>query len=291
MAFTINDMPDLTRILINHPEWLAEVRRLVLTDELLNLPSLVRELAAIQQRGEQRMDRVEQAIAELTAAQQQTEQRVVELTAAQQQTEQRMERMESAITSLTAAQQITEQRLGELATAQHRTAQNVERIDNTLKGVQNELRAVRGTALEQKYTQHAAGYFGKWIRRIQVILPNEMTPAFEDLLYNQLTHDEVQEILRLDIILKGNLHHPSKYPEIYLALEVSVTIEDHDIQRAQARAALLRKAGLPAIPVVAGERLDEQADDLARSTPIVVVQNGRSWGWDETVAAYMETKL
>ncbi|MEZ4732581.1 MAG: hypothetical protein R3E79_36210 [Caldilineaceae bacterium] len=236
----------------------------------------LRRLPPAQQRGEQRMERMESAITSLTTA--------------QQITEQRMERMESAITSLTTAQQITEQRLGELATAQRRTEQNVERIDNTLKGMQRELRSVRGTALEQKYTQHAAGYFGKWIRRIQVILPNGMTPAFEDLLYNQLTHEEVQEILRLDIILKGNLHRPSRDPEIYLALEVSVTIEDHDIQRAQARSALLRKAGLPAIPVVAGERLDEQADDLARSTPIVVVQNGRSWGWDETVAAYTETK-
>ncbi|MFZ4658069.1 MAG: hypothetical protein ACOYNY_13720 [Caldilineaceae bacterium] len=269
MAFTVKDMPDLTRILLDHPEWLAEVRRLVLTDELLNLPSLVRELAAIQQRGEQRMER---AITELIATQQQTAQQIAELTSAQQQTAQR-------VSELTAAQQRTEQRMEEFAAALQRTDQNVNRLDRTLQ-------TVRGTALEQKYTLHAAGYFGKWLRRIKVIHPHGVMPEFEELLDKRLSDEEVDDILLLDVILRGNLKRPETRPEIYLAMEVSVTIEAHDIHRAQTRSALLRKAGLPAIPVVAGERLDEQADDLARTTPIVVVQNGRSWGWDETVAAY-----
>lgn len=261
MAFTVKDMPDLTRILLDHPEWLAEVRRLVLTDELLNLPSLVRELATIQQR-------TEQQIAKLTAAQQQAGQQIAELTAAQQRTEQRLDGVEKAITELTIAQR--------------RTEQNVDRLDRTLQ-------TVRGTALEQKYTLHAAGYFGKWLRRIKVIHPHGVMPEFEELLDNQLSDAEVDEILLLDVILRGNLKRPETRPEIYLAMEVSGTIEAYDIQRAQARSALLRKAGLSAIPVVAGERIDDEADDLARSKPIVVVQNGGSWGWDETVASYIGT--
>ena len=47
MAFTVNDLQDLTRLLLERPEWRSEVRRIVLTDELLALP---RELAeAIRQ--------------------------------------------------------------------------------------------------------------------------------------------------------------------------------------------------------------------------------------------------
>lgn len=310
MAFTVKDMPDLTRILLDHPEWLAEVRRLVLTDELLNLPSLVRELAAIQQRGEQRMERLEAGITELTTAQQRTEQQIADLTAAQQRTEQRMDRVEQAIVDLTTAQQRTEQqiaeltasqqraeqRLGgvekaitELVAAQQRTEQNVERIDKTLRRFETELRATRGTELEQRYRLHAGGYFGKWLRRIKVIHPHGVMPEFEELLDSRLSDEEVDDILLLDVILRGNLKRPATRPEIYLAMEVSVTIEAYDIQRAQARSALLRKAGLPAIPVVAGERIDEEADDLARMTPIVVIQNGHSSGWDKTLAAYAGT--
>jgi hypothetical protein len=170
----------------------------------------------------------------------------------------------------------------EFAAALQRTDQNVNRLDRTLQ-------TVRGTALEQKYTLHAAGYFGKWLRRIKVIHPHGVIPEFEELLDSRLSEEEVDDILLLDVILKGNLKRPETRPEIYLAMEVSGTIEAYDIQRAQAQSALLRKAGLPTIPVVAGERLDEEADDLARSKPIVVVQNGRSWGWDETVASYIGT--
>jgi len=52
MALTLNDVRDLTQLLALHPEWRAEVRRLVLTDELLELPGLVHNLAAAQLRTE-----------------------------------------------------------------------------------------------------------------------------------------------------------------------------------------------------------------------------------------------
>ncbi|MDW8099135.1 MAG: hypothetical protein RML36_06585 [Anaerolineae bacterium] len=45
MPFTVTDLHDLVRLLHEHPEWRAEVRRLVLTDEILERPALVRELA------------------------------------------------------------------------------------------------------------------------------------------------------------------------------------------------------------------------------------------------------
>jgi hypothetical protein len=50
MAFTVNDVQDLTLILAQHPEWLGEVRRLVLTAELLALPDRVWELVEAQKR-------------------------------------------------------------------------------------------------------------------------------------------------------------------------------------------------------------------------------------------------
>lgn len=47
MAFTVEEFRDLLRILEERPEWRAELRRLVLTDELLTLPELVRERRSI----------------------------------------------------------------------------------------------------------------------------------------------------------------------------------------------------------------------------------------------------
>lgn len=69
MPFSVSEFREWIGILYEHPEWREEVRRLVLTDEILELPAIVRELAAAQR--------------ELAAAQRRTEQRVEELAAAQ----------------------------------------------------------------------------------------------------------------------------------------------------------------------------------------------------------------
>ena len=45
MAFTVQDYQDLINLLAEHPEWKAELRHLLLSDELLALPEMVRDLA------------------------------------------------------------------------------------------------------------------------------------------------------------------------------------------------------------------------------------------------------
>ncbi len=45
MAFTVEDFQDLVRLLEERPEWRAELRRLLLPEEILGLPAVVRELA------------------------------------------------------------------------------------------------------------------------------------------------------------------------------------------------------------------------------------------------------
>jgi hypothetical protein len=62
MPFTVEDFDDLLRLLEQRPEWRAELRRHVLTEDLLGLPGVVRELAEAQQR-------TERHLAELAAAQ------------------------------------------------------------------------------------------------------------------------------------------------------------------------------------------------------------------------------
>ena len=59
MAFTVEHFHDLVRLLEENPAWRADMRRLLLTEELLALPALVAKLAEAQQRMEARFGRVE----------------------------------------------------------------------------------------------------------------------------------------------------------------------------------------------------------------------------------------
>ncbi|MER3473549.1 MAG: hypothetical protein C4335_05845 [Armatimonadota bacterium] len=48
MSFVVEDFHQLVALLEQHPEWRAELRRLVPSEQLLSLPDLVRELTEAQ---------------------------------------------------------------------------------------------------------------------------------------------------------------------------------------------------------------------------------------------------
>jgi len=76
VAFAVQDFHDLLRLLEQHPEWQADLRRIVLTDELLELPALVRRMAEAQVRTEELLERLTARVDDLAEAQLRTETRV-----------------------------------------------------------------------------------------------------------------------------------------------------------------------------------------------------------------------
>jgi hypothetical protein len=65
MRFAVQDFQDLLRLLDQHPEWQGELRRRVLTEELIEIPALVRGLA----EGQARIDKQIAAFAAPTTGQ------------------------------------------------------------------------------------------------------------------------------------------------------------------------------------------------------------------------------
>ncbi|MFN4294571.1 MAG: hypothetical protein ACK4JD_10600 [Thermoflexales bacterium] len=159
MPFTVSDFHDLVELLEQQPNWRAELRRLLLTDDILRLPKTVEDLAAtvdqFARSTEERFRQIEKALADLAATVDQfarsTEERfrqvektLADLAAAQQRTEQRLD-------DLAAAQQRTEQRLDDLAAAQQRTSEQVVRLQNIIGvTVEEEAAAVLRVVLEEK---------------------------------------------------------------------------------------------------------------------------------------------
>jgi phage shock protein A len=69
MLFELQDFHDLVRLLREHPDWREELRALLLTQELLTLPGLVRELAETVAQLADRMDQLTQTVAQLAEEQ------------------------------------------------------------------------------------------------------------------------------------------------------------------------------------------------------------------------------
>ena len=70
-------------------------------------------------------------------------------------------------------------------------------------------------------------------------------------------------------------------------LEISSLLDRADVTRAARRAALYQKAGMTAVPAVAGEATTQEADDEAGQQAVAVVLDGRRLHWQEAAARWL----
>jgi cell division protein FtsB len=227
MAFTVQDFHDLVALLTQHPEWRAELRRLVLTEELLALPQIVRDLAEAQRRTEQQVAQLTQQVAQLT-------------------------------------QQVTQ-----IVEAQRRTERQIVRL-------QDDVGELKGVVLEQRYRNRAFAYFSRLVRHMHTVTDDELVALLEEaVVRGVLSEDGMDEIGRADVVVRGQRRESQSPDEVYLVVEVSWGVGPGDVERAVRRAALLSQTGLHTIPVVAGERITDEAAELARAMRVWQVLDGR----------------
>lgn len=100
MAFTVEDYRDLVQLLSEHPEWRSELRQLLLSDELLTLPEIVRGLAEAQQRAEERLANVEDRLSRIETAIRHLTEEVRALTENQRRTDNTVSRLKGDMLEL-----------------------------------------------------------------------------------------------------------------------------------------------------------------------------------------------
>ena len=209
MAFTVNDLGDLLKLLRENPQWRAEVRKEVLGEELLALPDLVRQNSADIQKLTERMNQFAVRMDQLA---------------------ERVDRLSAAVEKLVLWAGKTDVRLGRMS----------------------------GQLLELWY-QHHRGVLARLhgLRRPRSADLSTMDILSDAAESGLLTDDELDAIYRLDVVVLGRMGVGADARDAVLAVEVSSKIDMYDVRRAEERAALLRKAGYTAYPVVAGHELDD----------------------------------
>ena len=255
MAFTITDFHDLLTLLEQEPSWRDQLRNLLLPNDLLTTPVTLDEIKAI--------------LAETAQTQAITALRMDQLT-------ERVDRLGERMDQLTERVDRLGERMDQLVTV-------IEAMDRRIARIEGRLSVADGFLQEHKYRTHPGAYFGKIIRKARVVPVEDLY----DLLEAALTDDEYDEVLPVDMIIKGRLRElPGQV--VYLAVEVSVVVDRDDVRRAERRAELLRKAGLAALPVVAGEDLTDGGASAAEVRQIPVLQNGRVLLWDDALTRWAQ---
>jgi hypothetical protein len=233
----VEDFQDLIRLLQARPEWRADLRRVVLTDELLALPE---QIARLQAETDRRFH-------ELAEAQRRTEERVAALAEAQNRINEQIAALTRVVYALTEDVRVLKIDVGDL----------------------------KGDNLERRYREKAPAYFGRLVRRMRVLSAEELAGLLEDAVeQGQLTDAEKDEAILTDVVVRGR--YQGSGAEVYLVVEVSWGVGVHDVERAVQRAAVLGKLGIPALPVVAGKAVTAQAEQLAHQQHVWQVINGQA---------------
>ena len=201
------------------PEVKPALLRALLTDEFLLLPAKVDRLMELIPT----VEKLQQDVSELKEGQARLEERQDRLEAGQARLEAGQQRMSGELSNLTGSQY------------QRHVTEIGERLVRREMGVHNARRL------------HADLAFGE---RMATKIANDA--AAEE----RITDDEADELVLSDIIFAG-VDEASQ--PVQVLLEVSLTVQQHDIERAEARARILEKAtGIRTLAGVVGETVPEE---------------------------------
>ena len=257
-----------------------ELGNTVTKAEFRELNETVGRLADAQERTEKRVGELAEGQASLAAAQVRTEAQVAELTKAQVRTETQVAeltraqaRTETQVAELTKAQAHTEVRLAELTVAQTQTQTELAELTRVVRTLvvngerqATRLDAVLGRTFEIQFRDRITAYLGRLMRRGKLLRNDEVLDSIEQAVDVR----EADEVLRADAIASGLIDGVASH----VVVEVSVACGVDDIDRAERRAGILRKAGLPAVPLVACEVISPELVAYARSKQVRIWCNG-----------------
>uniref|UniRef100_A0A832GMB0 DUF3782 domain-containing protein n=1 Tax=Caldimicrobium thiodismutans TaxID=1653476 RepID=A0A832GMB0_9BACT len=200
---------DILLALKAHPEWLEELRKLILTAELLELPKRFEELV-------QRVAKIEKDV------------------------------------------EILKQDVAVLK-------KDVAILKSDMAYVKGEVGRLKGKDFEREVRDKYYAFFGKILRKSKLIPIPELLPLLEEAEERGLiTEEQFDSFLKIDLVIEGQIKATKK--PVVLAVEVSFSLYEEDIDRASSRAdilaQLLKKEVIPTVVFVeAKNEILQKAED------------------------------
>ncbi|MDI1472884.1 MAG: hypothetical protein QMD43_07630 [Thermodesulfovibrio sp.] len=235
--YPIVTFADILRALKSHPEWLEELRKIILTTELLELPKKFDELLKRVEKIESDVEILKQDVAIL--------------------------KQDVAILKQDVA--VLKQDVAILK-------QDVEILKKDVAYLKGEFGRFKGKDFERTIREKYYAYFGKLLRKTKLIQFEEILPILDDAEEKGLiTEEQRDSLLRLDIIVKGQIKSTQK--PVVLAVEVSYSLYKDDIERAIERAEILAQLlKEEVIPTVVSAETQEDAEKLADEKGVLLIK-------------------
>lgn len=173
----------------------------------------------------------------------------------------RMDRVEAALERLT-------ERIDALAQEQTRTSLQIATLVDRMDRMDGRLSNLEGGVLETRFAHNLPNWTRSWVRRGIRVYVDEVPALSDAVAAGKLTERDLDSLALADALVRGADTETGQ--ETFLAVELSHTVRVDDVERADERASILKRAGLRVRPLVGGYRISSEAEELARLREVAV---------------------
>ena len=249
---------DIIRALREHPEWLEELRKIILTTELIELPKKFEEMLVRMEKLEKKVDKIEKDVEIL-------KQDVAIL-------KQDVEILKQDVAVLKQDVAVLKQDVAILKQDVEILKQDVGLLKQDVSYLKGEFGRFKGKEFERTIRERYYAYFGRLLRKSKLIPFEEIIPFLETAEEEKIiTEDQKVSALQLDLLIKGEIKKVKK--EVYLAIEVSYSLQEDDIERAIERAGILAYVLKgEVIPTIVAVEIKEEIQKSAENKGAFVIK-------------------
>jgi uncharacterized coiled-coil protein SlyX len=251
--FVRNWKSKFLKALKEDPEFAADVRALLLSEDLLNLPPKFDRMEKKIDRIEHKVDKLEERASRIEERQARSEERQVRLEERQARLEEKQDRLEKKVDKL-------EEEVAGLKQDVDTLKKDVDTLKKDVDTLKKDVAYLKGSDRERWYRDRAHAIFGRVILKGRPFEEKAAEILWEACKKGQISKEERDEVLSADLLWSGEREGEF----VVLVVEVSFTISQDDVERSKKRAEILRKLGILAIPVVGGVEIgkDVKRDDV-----------------------------
>ena len=263
---------EVIREIRENPEVREEVRRLILTDELLAVPAILARIDERQGRMEERQGRMEDRLDGMDGRQGRLENHLDRM-------EDRQDRMEE--TQRQVVQLLTGQaeRLDRVEEMQARLVETQAHMAAILGRMEIDLAGIKGSVVESRAQRRmlelASARLGLHSSEV-VVGPMLPTGASQQFLYAcqqaEASAEQRERLRSTDLIIRARKGTDGASKPVYLAVEVAYSLDDRDIDRVGESMAILRglvpRSAEPEAEVMGaiyGTRISDNFRDMAEA--------------------------
>jgi len=236
--YKIETFHDIIKALKENPELLEEIRRIILTEELIELPKKFEQFLQNEFRPLKKdVDILKEDVAVL--------------------------KQDVAVLKQDVA--VLKQDVAVLK-------QDVAVLKQDVAVLKQDVADLKGDNFVRVVRERAPSYFGRLIRKCKVVSIEEFAEVLEEAVDKKtIEEEEKNEALRVDVVVTGVLK-TEEDQKVIIAGEVSVTADANDVERAYKRAKIIGKAfGVSSMAVVIGRKYTEGAIDKSNQLGVIII--------------------